>query len=337
MRDMPRLLLTALFLAAHGVAAAQAIPIDNHGFELPAIPAGTFDTDAPPPPGWSVYGGAVDFGFRTVGVLDPTGTTLYPGGAPEGENVGVVFLLDDVGDQTAFAGIEAGLEQTLDATLEFLSVYTLTVEVGNIGNDATPPNDQFEFAGFPGYRVALVAGGVEVDSEGSLLPAEGAFLTETLSVVVGASHPQAGAQLVVRLVNENAAPGIEVNFDDVRLERRALGAGEVPDGARVPGPPLVLAKSAGDSIALDWSASCTGDADYSIYSGAIGDITSHVPVVCSTGGATQATFGPPAGSAFFLVVPVNASHEGGYGSDAAGTPRSPSSAPCRTQTIEACP
>jgi hypothetical protein len=77
-----------------------------------------------------VYGNGVNFGSRTVGVLNPDGTTLYPGGAPDGSNVGVVFLLDDFGNQTHFVGIEAGIEQTLATVLETDTVYTLTLTPG---------------------------------------------------------------------------------------------------------------------------------------------------------------------------------------------------------------
>lgn len=190
------------------------IPIDNPSFESPNIPAGTFATTAPPD-GWSAYG-SVDFGFRTVGVLDPTGTAYYPGGAPHGENVGVVFLLDDPNDQSQFAGIEAGLEQVLDEVLAPATRYTLSVALGNIASAV--PQGQFEFDGFPGYRVELAAGGTVLASEvNTQLPPEGEFLTVTLQADVGPAHPNLGQPLRIRLGNLNADVGIEVNFDDVRL------------------------------------------------------------------------------------------------------------------------
>jgi hypothetical protein len=222
LQHAPRILFAATswfaVLALCAPADGQTvIPIDNPGFEAPTIPAGTFNTSAPPTD-WVVYGNGIDFGFRTVGVLDPAGTAYYPGGVPEGENVGVAFLLDDPGDQTVFAGIEAGIEQELTNEPLLLGTrYTLTVEVGNIAFDPSTP--QFEFAGFPRYRIELLAGGTAIAcDDDSLLPPEGGFLTSVMTLEVGASHPQAGMNLGVRLINLNASTGIEVNFDDVRLE-----------------------------------------------------------------------------------------------------------------------
>lgn len=220
------------FLAGQGAAQAVTVPVANSSFEAPAIAAGTFQTTAAPP-SWSVYGSGINFGLRTIGVLDPNGTTLYPGPVPDGENVGVVFLLDDAGDQTAFAGIEAGMEQTLSAPLETNTRYDLTVEVGNIADDVNPPNNQFQFAGFPGYRIDLLAGGTPIACDANtLLPSEGSFVTSTLQVTIGNTHAQAGQMLGIRVVNLNAAPGLEVNFDDVSLQ--ALPIQVVPAMGIVP-------------------------------------------------------------------------------------------------------
>jgi len=201
-------------------AAAHAAPmlIVNHSFEDPVIASGTFDTDAAPS-GWSAYGGNIDFGLRTIGVLNPNSTTLYTDPVPDGQNVGVVFLLDAFSNQTFFANTEAGLQQTLAATLQTLTQYTLTVEVGNIANDVNSPHNQFQFGGFPSYRIDLFVGGSVIASDdNTLLPNEGRFLTSTVAISVGAFHGLAGQNLGIRLVNLNSAPGIEVNFDNVRLD-----------------------------------------------------------------------------------------------------------------------
>lgn len=193
--------------------------INNHSFELPAIPSNSFATTAAPP-GWQVQGGPINFGARTIGVLDPAGSTLYAVPPPHGENVGVVFLMDNPANQTFFAGLEAGLRQTLAATLQTRRRYTLRVEVGNIAHDAAAP---FLFGGFPNYRIDLLAGNnVLASDNNTLLPAEGRFLSSTVSVAIAASHPLAGQSLGIRLVNLNSAPGIEVNFDHVRLESSPL-------------------------------------------------------------------------------------------------------------------
>jgi acetyl esterase/lipase len=211
--------------------------VSNHSFEFPVIADGTFAT-ASPPPGWQAYGSNINFGSRTIGVLRPATTTLYVEPVPDGNNVGVAFLLDNQVNQTNFANIEAGLRQSLAATLQTLRQYTLTVEVGNIGNDVNAP---FLFGGFPNYRIDLLAGTNVIASDlNTLLPGEGRFLTSTVTVAIPANHPQAGQALGIRLVNLNSAPGIEVNFDNVRLSYGPLIA-----------PSLEIARAAGN-FQLTW-------------------------------------------------------------------------------------
>ena len=92
-------------------------------------------------------------------------------------------------------------------------------------------------------------------------------------------------------------------LDDVRIYRAALtprdieqlyrsatavGAGEVPDGADLPGLPLSIEKLLGRNLRLTWDLSClASDVDYAVYEGAIGDYTSHTPVACGTAGASS--------------------------------------------------
>ena len=218
-----------------------SLVISNHSFELPAIGAGTFSTTAVPP-GWSAYGNGLNFANRTVGVLRPVTTTLYLEPVPDGQNVGVIFLMDNQANQTFFAGIEAGMQQTLADLLQPRRQYVLRVEVGNINNDANAP---FAFAGFPNYRIDLLAGTNVLASDlNTLLPAEGRFLTSTVAVAIAASHPFAGQPLGVRLVNLNSAPGIEVNWDNVRLTA---------------GPwPSLNVRPAGNSVQLAWPATAPG-------------------------------------------------------------------------------
>jgi len=217
-----RILLATLGLAALLPAAhAELITVQNAGFETLSLANNTFNVSSPGPAGWSAYG-TINHNNRSIGVVNPTGSTLYPGGAPEGRNVGVVFLMDNPGNQSQFAGIESGLVQTLSATLQTNTRYTLTVEVGNMATDPSPQH-AFAFTGFPGYRVDLLAGGQVIASDNnSLLPSEGTFLTSQFSLSIGASHVLAGQALGIRLVNLNAAPGIEVNFDNIRLDATAI-------------------------------------------------------------------------------------------------------------------
>ncbi len=116
-----------------------------------------------------------------------------------------------------------------------------------------------------------------------------------------------------------------------------VAAGRVPDGAHAPGTPFLLSLN-GSDLALDWASSCVAsDSDYAVYEGTLGAFTSHVPVVCSTAGATAWTLSPGAGDRYYLVVPRNAMREGSYGLDSALAERPASAAACLPRAIAACP
>jgi len=181
----------------------------NASFELPVTPPDSFIANAPPM-GWQSYGTAINFSNRTIGVLNPNTTSLYLDPVPAGQNVGVVFLLDSLPTPT-----EAGLSQTVSENLALNTTYRLTVQVGNLNPQAGLP---YDFTGFPGYRVDLMAGTTVIASDANtLFPGEGRFLLSSVTATIGGSHPAAGQTLRIRLVNLDAAPGIEVNFDDVKL------------------------------------------------------------------------------------------------------------------------
>ncbi len=223
--------------AAKGAVAGQAmrggvsIPINNSGFEANFAPPGCFAIFTPA--NWTLYDpNGVIGGNSAVGVIDPTGTTNFPGGAPEGLNVALIFLGQNMGQGPV------GLTQVLGATLQPNTTYLLTVEVGNIASGIGPPPCDvagfFDLDGFPGYQVQLLAGGVMVaqdnDSLHGSIP-EGEFRLSTVTLTTGATHAQMGQPLGVRLINLNvvetpADPGIEVDFDDVQLT--ASPAGTVP-------------------------------------------------------------------------------------------------------------
>ncbi|MBL8483093.1 MAG: PEP-CTERM sorting domain-containing protein, partial [Rhodocyclaceae bacterium] len=166
---------------------------------------------------------------RAVGVLNPTGSTFFPGGAPQGNNVALTWLDDgDLNNQ------HMGLAQVLTTDLAPSTHYRLSVEVGNIDSGTgSPPYDVFGFfniEGFPGYRVQLLAGGVVLAEDDNSLGAslaEGTFGTSIIDFVSPA-NVLAGQALEIRLINLNlpgtpGAPGIEVDFDDVRLDAAPLG------------------------------------------------------------------------------------------------------------------
>ena len=202
-----RKLSPCLFLLAWRIAVADSIPIENAGFEEVSIGNKVFIAAD----GWEIYdptssGFVVNGG--NYGAYNPP-DIAYPGGPPEGENIGWVYNLTPV---------EIGMQQTLDTTVIADTEYVLKVMVGD-----PIDYDGFGMTGFPGYRIELVAdaGGADeivlaVD-ENSLEIEEGTFEESVLSVEANAFPDSLGEQLTIRLT---AFPGegIDVDFDNVRLE-----------------------------------------------------------------------------------------------------------------------
>ena len=268
------------------LSCCLALPLDaapvtvlNHGFEEPYlggnlppqyagdVPATAFPVGAPPS-GWAPFGGVGGTAF--VGVLNPGVmaveplATYFPGGAPEGENVALTFFDGHQG------GAEFGIQQTLSATLQPRTRYTLTVEVGNIasGVSVVQPYASFGFfdlRGFPGYRIDLLAGETVIGSDdNSLLPDEGEFLTSTFDIVIGNDHEGLDESLAIRLVNLNIQDvndpvvDLEVDFDNVRLDAAPLATADFAADGDVDGGDLTLWQAA---YAVDAAADADGDGD----------------------------------------------------------------------------
>jgi hypothetical protein len=122
---------------------------------------------------------------------------------------------------------------------------------------------------------------------------------------------------------------------DAFARRATVLQSETPPGGRITG---LQAAKAGASITLNWLPSCsTGDTDYEVYEGSVGNWASHVPVTCTTGSATTSTFAPAAGDRYYLVVPRTNANEGSYGKDSASVERPSSAAMCVPQAVGLCP
>lgn len=226
---MTSLISIIVVVAPAGSIAGGGTPLSvvNAGFETDAAPPGCFEILTPA--GWSVYDpNNLLGGGNVVGVIDPTGTTNFPAGAPEGLNVALVYM-----EGSAGAG-PMGLTQVLTDTLAANTRYTLTVEVGDIDSGQGPPPCDtagfFNLKGFPGYQIQILAGGVVVAEDDNSLAGsltEGMFATSTTILDVPGGHPQLGQALEIRLINLNnpgtpEEPGIEVDFDDVMLMTEPL-------------------------------------------------------------------------------------------------------------------
>lgn len=200
--------------------------INNAGFENNTMPDGlpipdnTFRVDPGTPSDWTHYDphGLLNGTDRSIGLINPTGSTFFPSGALEG-NLAALVYIDNV-----LAQGEVGIEQTLLETLELDTEYRLAVGIGNIASGTGSPSSAdggasfFDLTGFPGYRIELLAGNTVIGHSSGVIPAEGEWLIDRVHVVpVVDTHPELGQNLTIRLLNLNATTGIEVDFDNVQL------------------------------------------------------------------------------------------------------------------------
>lgn len=267
--------VSILLLGCLESAWAAPIAILNHGFEDPYLGGNLppqYAGDVPPtafpvgaaPNGWSPYGSVGGNAF--IGILNPGVmaeeplATYFPEGAPEGDNVALTFLDGHQG------GVEFGIQQTLTATLELRTRYTLTVDVGNIATGVSVVQPyasfgNFDLRGFPGYRIELLAGTTLLASDDdSLDPGEGEFLTSSFDVVIGNSHADVNQPLTIRLINLNQEDiddpiiDLEVDFDNVRLDASPLAGADFDADGDVDGTDLATWQNAYNTTSL-------GDAD----------------------------------------------------------------------------
>lgn len=201
------------------------IPIQNPGFEDPVLPDGSFTLQ--PATGWTAYNPDGLFPANpqinestitsNINAFNPS-SYFYPNEAPEGENVGNVSLIQAPG-----SGI-AGLAQTLDAVLVANTKYTLTVDVGSARGYFL----SFDLTGSPGYRIELLAGDTVLAADNnSIFINDGTFETSTVTFTATSNNPYLGQKLGIRLINILQSPGVEVDFDDVRLEAQSIDVSSI--------------------------------------------------------------------------------------------------------------
>src|SRR5258708_32814894 len=148
-----------------GVLQAAAIPINNFSFEADVLALGAFDPGNVP--GWTAGPGA------SMSTYHPT-TSQFPGGVPDGVNVGAV----QGGD----------MSQTLLANLTANTQYTLLVSVGRRADNALGI-----------YLVTLEAGGSVLASESAQTPAAWTFYTSTISFFAAHGNAHLGQAPTIRL------------------------------------------------------------------------------------------------------------------------------------------
>ncbi|MEH1943146.1 MAG: PEP-CTERM sorting domain-containing protein [Nostoc sp.] len=205
-------------------ANAASLSIANAGFEEPIIGEGDFTINVLP--GWTLYdpsnltSASIGGGEPIYGAYNPT-ADVYFNEAPEGNNVGYVYLTYPPGSGAV------GISQTLPSLLTANTKYTLQVEIANI----PPVNGFTTLDGFPGYAIQLLAGGTLLSQDyNNLSITEGAFVTSSISYISLANNPNLGKPLEIRLLNLLQSDGIEINFDNVKLN-----ATQIPEPASILG------------------------------------------------------------------------------------------------------
>jgi hypothetical protein len=186
-----RLAIVGIALAYWTMSAlsthAGPITVANFSFEEPALADGAFNTGTVS--SWSLSG--VGGGG---GVFNPIAGTHFTNEVPDGS-------------QTLYLN-QGTASQVLSAVLTANTQYTLLVNVGR----RLPPT------AFPGYTVGLLAGSTPLGIESSLMPAEGAFATSTITYTALGTDPLLGQPLQIRFTSVTT----QTNFDNVHLIATAV-------------------------------------------------------------------------------------------------------------------
>ncbi len=220
------LILGFVTIAQPALARADLIDVENPSFENVT---GSFvfnEFTFGPPVGWQFYdpnnlivnlGAGPQFWPGTLAPSPP----IFLDSIPDGNRVAILYNTADSGNLG-----EYGFQQTLAATLQPNSIYSLQVEIGNIASGTAVNNQFFDLSGFPGYRVDLLAGGVVIASDNNSLAGaipEGGWGTSLVQFQTAAAHAQLGQPLSIRLVNLNVidplfpTADLEVDFDHIRF------------------------------------------------------------------------------------------------------------------------
>jgi hypothetical protein len=296
--------LAALFALVASRTLAAPVAVTNPGFEDISVgsPYNEFTFGAPA--GWQLHdpglvtdngdGPTFYIGTLTPFEIDPIGNpgvyVNFPGGAAEGERVGIAFNFDGSDGQG-----EYGFYQELSATLQPHTTYTLEVEVGNITSGTATNGTFFPLLGFPGYRIELQADGMMLEQDNNLLGGsipDGQFATSTITYTTGASHTLFDQELGILLVNLNqedpSFPGsdLEVDFDAVRLSATPAVEGDLDYSGVVDGTDFLVWQRGESDDPLSPTDLALWSANYGVA----------VPVAAATVPLTAATV-PPAAAA----------------------------------------
>ena len=192
-----------LVIVPQGQVKAALLTVANNSFETPIVTAPSgFISSTGSVGGWTFTGGQQ--GFANPVAAHNAGGSWY-GPSPTIPN----------GNQVAWSN-GGTISQTLSATLQANTIYTLGAYVGNRLS-----------LNFPGYNIGLYAGGNLLASNSGVTPADGTFAPVTVSYTSGISVTP-GQALEIRLTSLSGFQG-QTNFDNITL-----------DVASIPEPSAIL-------------------------------------------------------------------------------------------------
>jgi hypothetical protein len=187
---------SCLMIVPQGQVRAASIFIANHSFEAPIItdPPGVTTISSGTSNNWTFAGGT-NQGFANPTIGHNAGNSWY----------GTSPTLPD-GNQVAWSN-GGTISQTLSATLQANTKYTLGAYVGNR-----------LILNFPGYDIQLLAGTTVLASSGSsVTPTDGTFAPVTVSYTSGSSGSLLGQALQIRLTSQTGT-NAQTNFDLITLD-----------------------------------------------------------------------------------------------------------------------
>jgi hypothetical protein len=221
-----------------------------------------------------------------------------------------------------------------------LAVFLPAVNPGASGGSGGPPGSVEVAIPWSAFMDAGVGPGV--DYRYTIIVARGSNTldyTPDGAVEDVMSEPVAGATTTTT----DSCPGFGIGNTNCEIADGSIDS-FVPAPPTVPGgrvAALTVDKAAGTSITLTWGPSCsTGDGDFEVYQGDIGNFYSHglVSGLCSTSGSTTTTIDAGVdGSFYYVVVPTDGATEGSYGENSSAVERPVGSPQCATQSLGNCP
>ena len=197
-----------------------------------------------------------------------------------------------------------------------------------------------------GYPAGVLAGGGCNALEGldAFHGASGSWITSTFDL-----SAYAGATIHVAFVfgSDNQVTFDEGWYvDNIRVEYEENGA-TVCDPVSWPGTvpkDATFALTGAGTIQASWGGSCNLGAlpgqQYSIQAGSLDSLRQgfydHAPVDGMCDRSSPSSFGHGVGNEYYLIVPNEATRDGGAGTDPSGNPRPAGSGDCGVQRIDSC-